>query len=155
MDKIYYTVDDYFCDVEAIAALVEESSFKPGVIVGIMRGGNIPAVHLSHMLNKPMYSFALSTRDKKIVEERSLDKLLDIVNDGNKILFVDDINDSGETFKQILTHLSNYNIKSDAYKFASLVYNKNSNIHSDYCGMVIEKVNDSPWVQFWWENDCA
>lgn len=151
MDKIHYTFDDYLCDVEAIAELVNESNFKPDVIVGILRGGDIPAVHFSHILDKPMYSFAFSTRDKKIVEERSFDKLMDIINNGNKVLFVDDINDTGQTFKQILIQLSNFNVKPEQYKFASLVYNKNSDIQSDYYGMVIEKVNDSPWVVFWWE----
>lgn len=151
MDKIHYTFDDYLCDTEAIAELIEESNFKPDVIVGILRGGIIPAVSFSHAFNKPLYSFAFSTRDNKIVDERSFDKLMDIINNGNKVLFIDDINDSGQTFKQILIQLSNFNVKAEQYKFASLVYNKNSDIQSDYYGMVIEKVGDSPWVVFWWE----
>lgn len=154
VDKIYYTVDDYFCDVEALASLVKESNFKPDVIVGVLRGGVIPAVQLSHIFNKPLFSFAFSTRDNKIVEERSFDKLIEISNT-SKILFVDDINDSGETFKLILENLARYNVDSTKYKFASLVYNKNSIIESDFYGMVIEKINDSPWVEFWWESGDA
>lgn len=151
VDKIYYTFDDYLCDTEAVAALVEESNFKPDVIVGILRGGAIPAVQLSHMLDKPVYTFAFSTRDKKIVEEESFDKLMEIFSNGHKVLFIDDINDSGKTFMQILTYLARHNIGEKHYKLASLVYNKNSQIQSDYYGMVIEKIDDSPWVQFWWE----
>lgn len=155
MDKIYYTFDDYMCDIENIADLVHESNFDPDVIVGIERGGNIPAVHLSHTFDKPFLSFAFSTRDNRVIDDKNFDKLLEILNADSKILFIDDINDTGETFKQILTCLAKHNVPGDFYKFASLVYNKNSIMESDFYGMVIEKIDDSPWVQFWWEKENA
>jgi len=59
-------------------------------IIGIPRGGLIPAVMLSHHLNKPLY---LSPHKKQY----------------GTLLLVDDIIDSGHTIKQHLSHiLANY-----------------------------------------------
>ena len=154
MDTIYYTLDDYDTDVFNIADLVSESDFKVDVVVGVLRGGAIPGVHLSHLLDKPMQCFAFSTRDKKVVADDFKD-LMDLFENNKRVLFVDDINDSGETFKQILLYLTGQNVNRNMYRLASLVYNLNSDIQSDFYGMVIEKINGSPWVRFWWEHDHA
>jgi hypoxanthine phosphoribosyltransferase len=154
MDTIYYTFDDYDTDVLNIADLVNESDFRTDVVVSVLRGGAIPGVQLSHVLDKPLQTFAFSTRDKKVVDE-DFKNLMTLFEYNKRVLFVDDINDTGETFKQILTYLTNQGVNRNMYRFASLVYNLNSDIKSDYYGMVIEKVDGSPWVKFWWEHNNA
>lgn len=72
-------------------------------IVGISRGGNIPATVLSHRLNVPLTILVWSTRD---TEEYDTEKILSLVNtDLSTTLFVDDICDSGETIRQIKKYI--------------------------------------------------
>lgn len=69
-------------------------------IIGISRGGLIPAVRLSHLLNIPMETLNWQTRDG---EKKQYFKLLNIAKyeDISTTLFVDDICDSGATLEEI------------------------------------------------------
>ena len=98
MEKLNYTWDQQFKDTETICSQIEKDEFKPNVIVGISRGGLIPGVMMSHKLNVPFKPVHASTRDFPHWEN-----YLPRPND-KKILIVDDICDSGETFEK----LSNY-----------------------------------------------
>lgn len=69
--------------VENLATKIQQSGKKYEYIVGVPRGGLIPAVMLSHILNIRMYP--------PTVWEPS---------DSEKILIVDDIADSGGTLKR-------------------------------------------------------
>ena len=92
MEKLNYTWDQQFKDTETICSQIEKDEFQPNVIVGISRGGLIPGVMMSHKLNVPFKPVHASTRDFPHWENylpRPTDK---------KILIVDDICDSGETF---------------------------------------------------------
>ena len=89
----------------------------PDYIVGITRGGLPMAVMLSHMIDCPMHTLSVRLRDHKDTETNcwmSIDAFgyndSDITNITGarwdprlrkNILIVDDINDSGETFRWI------------------------------------------------------
>ena len=63
MNKLYLnwkTIDQY-CNKLAIQIL--KSEWKPDYIVGIGRGGLVPAVILSHILEVPMHSLKVTLRD--------------------------------------------------------------------------------------------
>ena len=51
MSYIIYTHDDFIRDIECLVNKLKDSKFKPDIIVGLVRGGAIPAVYLSHRLN--------------------------------------------------------------------------------------------------------
>jgi hypoxanthine phosphoribosyltransferase len=105
------------------------SGWRPDYIVGLTRGGLIPAVMISHYLNVPMYTLNVSLRDgeggesnlwmasdalgpnslERFVEDENdvagiLSTASDLLESGThkEILLVDDINDSGATFNWIM-----------------------------------------------------
>ena len=96
-NKIYLDYDD----VESMNMnLVHDvSKFKPDVIVGITRGGLLPALHLSHHLDRPLQTIIWQTRDvNKCEHDKQLQEKIDT---GSRVVFVDDINDTGRTFSEI------------------------------------------------------
>ena len=107
MEKLNYTWDQQFKDTETICSQIEKDKFQPNVIVGISRGGLIPGVMMSHKLNVPFKPVHASTRDFPHWENylpRPTDK---------KILIVDDICDSGETFEKLSNYIKENNLSVD------------------------------------------
>lgn len=105
------------------------STWRPDYIVGITRGGLIPAVMISQYLNVPMYTLGVSLRDgeggesnlwmaedalgpnskERFIENPVdvsgiLEAASDLLENGTytNILIVDDINDTGATFNWIM-----------------------------------------------------
>ncbi len=105
------------------------SGWRPDYIVGITRGGLIPAVMISQYLNVPMHALGVSLRDgdggesnlwmasdalgpnsrERFVEDENdvagvLEAASDLLEAGTykEILLVDDINDTGATFNWIM-----------------------------------------------------
>jgi hypoxanthine phosphoribosyltransferase len=76
MEKIYLSWDDIKTAVESLAYQIKKSNIEISKIKGLQRGGLIPAVMLSHLLDIPM-------TENKIVS--------------SDVLIVDDICDTGET----------------------------------------------------------
>lgn len=110
------------------------SNWRPDYIVGITRGGLIPAVMISHYLNIPMHTLGVSLRDQiggesnlwmaedalgpnskeRFVENPIdvtgiLEAAADLLENGThkQILLVDDINDTGATFNWIMNDWPN------------------------------------------------
>ena len=105
-------------------------------IIGISRGGLIPAVYLSHYLNLPMRVVEYSTRDG-MVGETSHAWLSTVRN----ALVVDDIADSGRTLNYI----------QDVNPFlptAVLIQKELSDHMATFHGKYESGVS---WVQFPWE----
>jgi hypoxanthine phosphoribosyltransferase len=76
MEKIYLTWSDIDYAVKRLAINIKASNIEISAIKGLQRGGLIPAVMLSHLLDIPM-------TEKEIVS--------------SSILIVDDICDTGNT----------------------------------------------------------
>lgn len=115
--------------VSQIVREIATGPWKPDYIVGLTRGGLIPAVMLSHYLNIPMWTLNVSLRDgdgresncwmaedalgpnsrERFVEDENdiggiLEAASDLLENGTykEILIVDDINDTGATFNWIM-----------------------------------------------------
>ena len=118
MNKLYLnwkTIDQY-CNKLAIQIL--KSEWKPDYIVGIGRGGLVPAVILSHILDVPMHSLKVTLRDGVeedcdhncwmaddaigyvASEDRELIKSRWDSKFQKNILIIDDINDTGTTLSK-------------------------------------------------------
>ena len=117
---------------------------KPDMIIGIQRGGLIPAVHLSHYYDIPLQTMTVSFRDQSNVVGFDV---LAKVDPNIKTLIIDDINDTGKTFNYIKER--NKNNKNIVY--CSLVDNLNSDFQVNYFGIEIDK-KEEQWVVFPWEN---
>ena len=119
-------------------------SSKPDIVIGIQRGGLIPAVHLSHYYDVPLQTMTVSFRDQSNVVGFDV---LAKVDPNRKTLIIDDINDSGKTFN----YIKNRNKNNKNITYCSLVDNLNSDFQVNYFGIEIDK-KEEQWVVFPWEN---
>ena len=114
------------------------------MIVGLSRGGLTPGVMLSHWFKKPFKSVASALRDFPEWEEylpRPTDK---------RVLIVDDICDSGETFHRMANHIIKKANGVDV-RFASLWWNNECDFEPKYYVREIAKDSTNTWVHFPWE----
>lgn len=131
MKKLTLTNKNLKSLVLDICRQISKSNWKPDYIVGISRGGLVPAVMLSHYLDIPMKPLQVSLRDggecvsdcgmaedalgypkqERFISDAELDigRVLDaassLLEEGDNyknILIVDDINDTGATFNWIM-----------------------------------------------------
>lgn len=131
MNKLVLNQQKFNGLIQEICRQISNSGWRPDYIVGISRGGLVPAVMISHYLNIPMKPLQVSLRDggdcvsdcgmaedalgypkqERFVEDEYnvasiLDAAGDLLEQGENfknILIVDDINDSGATFNWIMS----------------------------------------------------
>jgi xanthine phosphoribosyltransferase len=113
------------------------------LVIGIARGGLIPATMLSHNLNVPMVNISATSYMGRVkMETVKLDinenVLRAALKAGSKALIVDDIIDSGDTFREL------HSTFPDA-KYASLVTKR----HTTAFHYI--RVPKEVWVKFPWE----
>jgi len=146
-----------------IARQMAQDEFYPDYIVGITRGGLVPAVLLSHYLNVPCETLKVSLRDGSECESN-----LWMAEDAfghhappKKILIVDDINDSGSTFNWIKKDWQAGCFPEGArwsdvwhgnVKFAVITNNLSSTAEVDYFAYEVDKSEDNVWLVYPWEN---
>ena len=101
----------YFSNLQMRNALLQiedqmvHSNWMPDLIMGINRGGCIPGVYLSHRLKKEHLVLDIRLRDHKATPDLSV--LTKQYAFQRKILIIDDINDTGATFKYIQENFYN------------------------------------------------
>ena len=116
------------------------SSFKPTHIVGITRGGLIPAVMLSHSFDLPMETLGVSFRDNRATHHTKFKPI-----DDARYLIVDDINDSGTTFKVVSDIFRNRRL---IFATSALINKEKSGFDVDFYG---EMFYHDDWINFPWE----
>ena len=150
-------------------------TWRPDYIVGITRGGLIPAVMISQYFNIPLHTLNVSLRDGDIGPESNLwmaedalgplskDRAVDSDTTFKNILVVDDINDQGTTLNWIMQDWSSGCFPDDPaweevwnnnVKFAVLVDNLASKcvVKMDFAGMEVNKAEKDVWIDFPWED---
>ena len=144
MNKLWYSWEEMRRDVNVLARDIVLDNFDPVVIVGLSRGGLTPGVMLSHWFKKPFKSVASALRDFPEWEEylpRPTDK---------RVLIVDDICDSGETFQRMSSHITKKANGVDV-RFATLWWNNECDFEPKYYVREIAKDSTNTWVHFPWE----
>jgi hypoxanthine phosphoribosyltransferase len=144
MNKLWYSWEEMRRDVNVLARDIVLDKFDPNVIVGLSRGGLTPGVMLSHWFKKPFKSVASALRDFPEWEDylpRPTDK---------RVLIVDDICDSGETFHKMRGHITKKANGVDV-RFATLWWNNECDFEPTYYVKEIAKDSTNTWVHFPWE----
>ena len=133
-------------DVNTLCREILLDKFNPDVIVGLSRGGLTPGVMMSHWMEKPFKSIKASLRDFPEWEDylpRKTDE---------RVLIVDDICDSGETFHKIREHINERKENGVDVRFATLWWNNECNFEPHYYVNEIAKDTTQTWIHFCWEN---
>lgn len=138
-------MDNYYADV---VREMTKDSYKPDVIFAPMRGGADFGIKLSNYYDIPFVPLMWQTRDGSVKELSTLAGLLKQYS-GKEILIVDDICDTGETFKGIeaVTEYDRTNVR-----FAAAIENIESSFACDYAAREISRSSDTQWFVFPWEN---
>jgi hypoxanthine phosphoribosyltransferase len=153
--------------------------WKPDYVVGLTRGGLVPANLISQYLEVPMHTLNVSLRDGSSHPESNLWMAEDAYgyevfdpmcsNDGRKkILIVDDINDSGATLNWIKQDWMSSCFPNDqerwnqvwqySVRVAVLVDNESSasELNVSYSAVDLNKAEEDSWIVFpwedWWKN---
>jgi hypothetical protein len=164
-NKIIYTNTQLRGDLQEILRQMTLDAFMPDIIVGIARGGLVPATMLSHYLGKPLEVINYSLRDRKVSQASEINDVALKIKAKKKVLLVDDICDGGDTLRnvvdqldEILCHLDNadeYDC-SNELKSAVLWNNIGQDLFEpNYAGREINRSEDDSWVIFpyeeWWK----
>jgi len=179
--KHYYSWQDIEKACVNIALQMYNDNWRPDYIVGITRGGNIPATILSNMLSIRGEALKVSLRDSEDGESSEsncwmAEDAFGYINDEERtesyqrsdvykkknILIVDDINDTGATFNWIkqdwqsgcLPDDPNWNtIWHQNVRFATITDNLSSEFDGtvDYSVHEVNKAEDDVWLVYPWE----
>jgi xanthine phosphoribosyltransferase len=147
----YIPYEDFLADLDAVAAKIEGDPWRPDFIVGIGRGGLVPAAYLSHRLDIAMLSVDVSSGEAGFADEL-LVKLAAKMRAGERILIIDDINDSGGTIAFLRAALAEQSGGGgEQVRVAVLLNNVRSRAQVDYWSRTIDRDEDKRWFVFPWE----
>jgi hypoxanthine phosphoribosyltransferase len=141
---------EFLAAIHDLAAQVAADPWRPDRIVGIGRGGLVPAVYLSHATGLAMASVDLSGAATDDAAE-ALTRLALRARDGARLLLVDDINDSGRTIALLRAALAAGGAPAAAIRFATLIDNSASTERVDYRHRTIDRREVKDWFVFPWE----
>ena len=142
--------DDFVAAIRTLADLLAADAWKPDFIIGVGRGGLAPAVYLSHATGLPMLSVDYSSQVKDFADA-PLERLAARTQDGARLLFLDDINDSGRTIAHLREKLAAGGATQGSVRFATLIDNVSSVQTVDYRARTIDRTVTKDWFIFPWE----
>lgn len=144
----YY--EEFLAKVRVLSRKVVQSGWTPEFVIGVGRGGLVPAVYISHQLELPMLSIDHSSKVPGFADEL-LAKVAGMSLAGKRVLFVDDINDSGGTIEYIRELLGSNGCDHANLRFAVLINNTRSKSAVDLWVDEIDRDEDKRWFVFPWE----
>ena len=126
-----------------------KSKFHPELLIGISRGGLIPATILSHKTGIPLGIISIQTYDddKKsgILKINTTISSVTDLNTVERALIIDDIADSGETLSIALNEIKR---KIPHIQVATLHYKEKAIVIPDF---YYEKIKENVWISYGWE----
>lgn len=168
MKKIYYSWQQVQGAVLDIARQLQADNWRPDYIIGITRGGLVPANLLSQYTGIKMHTLDVRLRDGTGECESNLWMAEDAFGynrpDGlpaaKNLLIVDDINDQGSTIAWIKQDWQSGCLPNDDrwnhvwgqnVRFATLTNNLSSKEDVDYSVWEVNKAEEDCWLVYPWE----
>jgi hypoxanthine phosphoribosyltransferase len=149
LDPKVLTWDDITSAVSRVVEAITGSGYEVEVVVGILRGGVVPAVLIADRLGVK----DIGTMDIKFYEapgvtgkEPYLRQPLTLTIRGRSVLVVDDISDTGLTLQAVLDIVRHYAPRS--VRTATLYVKPWTKLVPDYYAVVTEDWIVFPW-DFW------
>ena len=164
--KHYYSWQDIETMCTSIVNQMYTDNWRPDYIVGLTRGGNVPATIISNMTGIRCEALKVSLRDDDSESESNCWMAEDAFGYNKEpmnILIVDDINDTGATFNWITKDwqagcMPNDNKWQSTWnnnvRFATLTDNLASEF-TEHCAYTCHEINKSEedvWLVYPWEN---
>jgi hypoxanthine phosphoribosyltransferase len=146
--RLVYSWQDFDNDILSVTRQINNSLWIPDYIVGVKRGGLIPAIKLSHYFNKPMIMMSCQLRDNSDHEVKLLEA--EKINTSSNILIVDDICDSGITLSKIMSTFMDRGCSF--VKTSCLFYNTEQDFVVDYPIRSLNRSQNKEWIVFPWES---
>ena len=165
MNKIYYTWRDVQHHTQEILRQIHADAWRPDYVVGLTRGGLVPANLISQYLGCRMETLKVSLRDDTECESNlwmAEDAFGHNMEHPKNILIVDDINDTGATLNYIREDWPSgcfpdnprwTEVWGSNVRVAVLVDNESSKseIPVSYSAVDINKAEQDSWIVFPWE----
>ena len=139
-EKLILSWNEYNKTVEKLAIQIEDSGYKPNILVGIMRG----AAPMIDVLSRIFKLKCAYLADESYSGKGEMSSIAPIM--GGKILLCDDLSDTGITFNKSIDWLNKYEPiknKIEDIKTATLWKKKKSSFEPDFCAV---RLSEDPWI---------
>ena len=151
-DKLIIDWKEYNLIVEKLALQINDSGFKPDLLIGIARGG-LPIIDvLSRIFKLKCAYLAVESYSGKDIEDQqgtlvfSREMSSTVQDMKGDILLCDDLSDTGVTLNKSIDWLKKYpplKGKIKNIKTAVLWKKKDSTFEPNFCA---QKLNSNPWI---------
>lgn len=133
--------------VRDVALAIRVSGFQPDIVVGIARGGFVPARILCDYLGvMELASFRIEHyRGQQMEAQARVRHPLSVDVKGKRVLVVDDLSDTGETFEVAAGYLQE--LGATEVRTAALHHKQQSRFEPDYYAKRIRKWR---WLSYPW-----
>lgn len=152
-DPVLTTIaySQFVADIRTLARHVTgDADWVADRLIGIGRGGLAPCTYLSHATHLPMLSVDYSSEVDDFADAL-IAKLAARTQSGERLIFVDDINDTGGTIERLRRELGAAGADMAQVRFAVLIDNIVSKAAVDYRARTIDRTVTKDWFVFPWE----
>ena len=150
-EKLFISWDEYNTTVEKLAVQIH-GSYKPDLLIGIMRGGAPIIDVLSRVFKLKCAYLAVESYSGKGIEDQqgelvfSREMTSTVENLEGNLLLCDDLSDTGVTLNRSIQWLKKYpplKGKIKSIKTAVLWKKAKSTFKPDFCAVTLK---DNPWI---------
>ncbi|MFX0115149.1 MAG: phosphoribosyltransferase [Candidatus Hodarchaeota archaeon] len=153
MEYLHLTYDDMDSMTFDVFQQIQESGFRPDIILGIARGGWLPARIMSDCYDSigmddvevisvtTKYYAGIGKRSRRVMLQQEYGRSLV----GLKVLLVDDVSDTGNTLRFVLKYV--HWLGAEEAKIATVMY-KTGALRPDYYAREVDR---DVWIVFPYE----